>query len=153
MCVALWPDAPPSEHRAHAAATIAGMPRSTLPVQLFVAEEGNRLIGFVEVGLRSHADGCDASRPVGFVEGWYVAADRRREGIGRALMDRAEAWARHQGAIEMGSDTWIDTRASELAHAALGFEVVDRCVHLRKALGPAADTPEEDNTDRDRGAP
>jgi aminoglycoside 6'-N-acetyltransferase I len=137
MCVALWPDAPPDDHRAHAAATLARTPRSTLPLELFVAEDGHRLIGFIEVGLRSHADGCDETRAVGFVEGWYVADDRRREGVGRALMKRAEAWARSMGPIEIGSDTWIDNEASLRAHVALGFEVIDRCVHLRKTLGSA----------------
>jgi len=34
----------------------------------------------------------------------------------------------------MGSDTWIDHEDSQLAHRALGFEIVDRCVHFRKSL-------------------
>jgi len=34
----------------------------------------------------------------------------------------------------MASDTWIDNEASQRAHEALAFEVVDRCVHFRKAL-------------------
>jgi aminoglycoside 6'-N-acetyltransferase I len=34
----------------------------------------------------------------------------------------------------MASDALIDNRPSEDAHRALGFEVVDRCVHLRKDL-------------------
>jgi len=36
--------------------------------------------------------------------------------------------------VEMASDTWIDHEESQLAHAALGFDVVDRCVHFRKQL-------------------
>jgi aminoglycoside 6'-N-acetyltransferase I len=72
--------------------------------------------------------------PVGFVEGWYVAADRRAQGVGRALMAAAEAWAREQGCREMASDTWLDNEPSQHAHEALGFEVVDRCVHFKKPL-------------------
>ena len=49
-------------------------------------------------------------------------------------MHRAEAWAREQGCAELASDTWIDNEESQRAHAALGFEVVDRCVNYRKKL-------------------
>jgi SAM-dependent methyltransferase len=38
----------------------------------------------------------------------------------------------------MASDTWLDSAASQHAHAALGFEVVDRCVHYRKTMASAA---------------
>jgi aminoglycoside 6'-N-acetyltransferase I len=135
LMAALWPDASPAEHRLDAEALFTGAVRSTMPLALFVAENAEgQTIGFVEVGLRSHADGCDGSQPVGFVEGWYVGAEYRGVGVGRALMKTAEEWARAQGCIEMASDTWIDNTGSERAHQALGFEVVDRCVHFRKAL-------------------
>ena len=49
-------------------------------------------------------------------------------------MDAAADWARSAGARELASDTWLDNEPSQHAHAALGFEVVDRCVHYRKAL-------------------
>jgi aminoglycoside 6'-N-acetyltransferase I len=131
---ALWPEGSLEEHRAELADLLAGRPRSTLPLAVFVADDGGRLIGFIEVGLRSHADGCDPARPCGFVEGWYVVPERQREGVGRLLMQRAEAWARAQGARELASDTWIDQDESQRAHEALGFEIVDRCVHYKKGL-------------------
>src|ERR1700722_401586 len=90
--------------------------------------------GFIEVGLRSHADGCDTRHPVGFIEGWYVEAAHRGSGVGSALMRTAEGWARSQGCRELASDTWIDHEDSLRAHEALGFEVVDRCVHFKKSL-------------------
>jgi aminoglycoside 6'-N-acetyltransferase I len=34
----------------------------------------------------------------------------------------------------MASDTWIDNEVSQRVHDSLGYEVVDRCVHYRKAL-------------------
>src|SRR5204863_3252567 len=55
---------------------------------------------FLEVDLRSHADGCNPSRPVGYIEGWYVAQSYRTRGIGRKLLAAAEDWARSQGCIE-----------------------------------------------------
>ena len=135
LALALWPDAPAAEHREHAAAILSGEPPSTLPLTLIVAEVERVVVGFIEVGLRSHADGCDPRHPVGFVEGWCVEARHQRRAVGRALMAAAEQWARSHGAREMASDTWIDEEGSQRAHAALGFEVVDRCMHFRKALG------------------
>jgi aminoglycoside 6'-N-acetyltransferase I len=134
MFVALWPDGNLEEHRAEAALVLAGTPPSTLPLVVFVAEADGNIVGFIEVGLRSHADGCDGRRPVGFIEGWYVESEHRRKGVGRALMRKAEQWARSQGCCEMASDTWIDHESSQRAHEALGFEVVDRCAHLRRSL-------------------
>jgi aminoglycoside 6'-N-acetyltransferase I len=134
LATALWPDDPAREQRPHLRAVLAGKPQSTLPLVLFVADDGGALCGFVEVGLRSHADGCDGRRAVGFVEGWFVVAERRGQGIGRALIKAAEAWARDQGCREMASDTWADNEASARAHEALGFAVVDRCINFRKPL-------------------
>jgi aminoglycoside 6'-N-acetyltransferase I len=91
-------------------------------------------LGFAEVDLRSHADGCDPARPVGYLEGWYVAAEARRSGVGRRLLSAAEDWARSHGCVEVASDTWVDNELSQACHEALGFQVVDRCVHYRKAL-------------------
>jgi aminoglycoside 6'-N-acetyltransferase I len=106
-----------------------------LPAAILVAhDEKDALLGFLEVGLRSHADGCDPAWPVGFVEGWFVGEKFRNQGVGRELMRSAEDWARAHGAREMASDALINNDRSQRAHAALGFEVVDRCMHFRKAL-------------------
>jgi aminoglycoside 6'-N-acetyltransferase I len=134
LCAALWTDQSAGDLEPHMAATLAGRPWSTLPLVVFVAEIENALVGFVEVGLRSHAEACDGRRAVGFIEGWYVQPQHRRHGIGRALIACAEQWSREQGAVELGSDTWIDHQASIDAHSALGFEIVERAVHFRKAL-------------------
>jgi aminoglycoside 6'-N-acetyltransferase I len=131
---ALWPESAPEEHRAEAASVLSGAPISTMPLVVFVAEVEGKPIAFIEVGLRSHADGCDTSRPVGFLEGWYVEPAHRRRGVGGALVRAAEDWARSKECREMGSDTWVDHEDSQRAHEGLGFEVVDRCVHYRKGL-------------------
>jgi aminoglycoside 6'-N-acetyltransferase I len=131
---ALWPDGSRAEHQEEARAILAGSPPSTLPLVVFVAEAGGAVVAFIEVGLRSHADGCDTRRPVGFIEGWLVEPEHRGKGVGRALMLAAEDWARSQGCRELASDTWLDHEVSQRAHEALGFEVVDRCVNFKKAL-------------------
>jgi aminoglycoside 6'-N-acetyltransferase I len=134
LAAALWPDEPPRGHRAHMRATLAGKPHSTLPLVVFLAERAGRAVGFIEVGLRSHADGCDGRRAVGFIEGWFVTRAERGRGTGRRLMRAAERWAIGQGCRELASDTWADNRPSQRVHQALGFEIVDRCVTFRKTL-------------------
>jgi aminoglycoside 6'-N-acetyltransferase I len=135
MCAQLWPEASVDEHRRELDRLLAARPTGLLPSTILVAEDGDgALQAFLEVGLRSHVDGCDPTRPTGYVEGWFVREGFRKTGIGRALMRAAEGWAREQGCTEMGSDALIDNLGSERAHIALGFEVVDRCVNFRKAL-------------------
>jgi aminoglycoside 6'-N-acetyltransferase I len=137
LLFALWPDSPATAHAADIAPILSGTFPGALPEAVFVVDHlarDGRLVGFVQVSLRSHADGCDASHPVGYLEGWYVEPAFRRQGVGASLVHTAEAWSRSHGCREMASDTWLDHDVSHQAHAALGFEVVDRCVHFRKTL-------------------
>ncbi|WP_018110586.1 aminoglycoside 6'-N-acetyltransferase [Thermus igniterrae] len=99
----------------------------------FVAEVEGELVGFVEVGLRPYAEGCETS-PVGYLEGWYVRPPWRRQGVGRALVERAEAWARAQGCTEMASDAQLENLPGQEAHRHLGYQEVERIVCFRKPL-------------------
>jgi aminoglycoside 6'-N-acetyltransferase I len=130
----LWPDTSLAEQRREIHAFLNGTMAVT-PAANLVAQDGSgRVIGFLEVDLRSHADGCDPAQPVGYIEGWFVREQFRARGVGRALVQAAEDWARKLKCLEMASDVLIDNDGSQKAHAALGYEVVDRCVHYRKAL-------------------
>jgi len=132
---ALWADSTAEEHARELIAILEGKASSPSPTVTLVVEAGDqKLLGFLEAGLRSHADGCDPSHPVGFIEGWYVAENHRQQGVGGKLLAAAEEWARVHGCVEMASDTWIDNEISQRVHEALGYEVVDRCVHYRKTL-------------------
>ena len=134
MRAALWPDSPAEEHARELQPILEGTLSYPFPLQNFVAEASGQLVGFLEVDLRSHADGCDPTRPVGYIEGWYLDTDWRGQGIGRKLLAAAEDWARSHGCLEMASDTWIDNELSQRVHEAAGYTVVDRCVHYRKRL-------------------
>lgn len=135
MMALLWPDGTIGEFHREAEALIAGGMCGTLPAAVFVAEDERGLLaGFIHAGLRSHADGCDVAQPVGYIEGWFVQEAARGAGVGRDLVEAAEDWARTQGCVEMASDALIGNEVSHRAHSALGFEVVDRCVHYRKNL-------------------
>jgi aminoglycoside 6'-N-acetyltransferase I len=84
-----------------------------LPAIILISygKEGT-LNGSLQVGLRLHANGCDPSQPVGFIEDWFVYEHFRGQGIGKALMRAAENWAHNHGGKEMASDTWIDHASS-----------------------------------------
>jgi aminoglycoside 6'-N-acetyltransferase I len=131
----LWPESSAAEHKNEIASILARRYNGAMSMVIWVAEAPDEVVvGFLEVGLRSHADGCDPKHPVGFVEGWFVMEGHRRKRVGTQLLAAAEDWARQQGCMEMASDTWIDQPVSQRVHEALKFEVVDRCVHYRKAL-------------------
>jgi aminoglycoside 6'-N-acetyltransferase I len=132
---ALWPETSAEDHAQELALILEGTAPVTTPLIIFVAETGDGMVvGFLEVDLRSHADGCNPVRPVGFIEGWFVTESHRHHGIGGRLVAMAEEWSRGKGCAEIASGTWIDNEASQRAHEALGYEEVDRCVHYRETL-------------------
>ena len=103
-------------------------------VLVYESPEG-KVQGMIEVSIRNYAEGCSTDH-VGFIEGWYVNADVRQQGIGRALVAAAENWAIEQGCTEMGSDAVLDNLLSHKAHTQLGYEEVERIVCFRKDLKP-----------------
>lgn len=129
MSLALFPEAT----REDALSDIETV-RSRPDAEVFVVERPTGMLaGFVEVGERAYADGCDTS-PVGYIEAWYVDPDVRKQGYGRALLEAAEAWARARGRREMGSDALLDNETSQRAHERSGYQEVDRIVQFRKSL-------------------
>jgi aminoglycoside 6'-N-acetyltransferase I len=131
----LWPESSVEHHTEELVPILAGKSPGVMPLVYFVAEDRNgEVVGFVEVGLRSTADGCDWARAVGYVEGWYVAESHRRRGVGAELIAAAENWAREQGCTEMASDTQIDNTQSLQAHLRLGYEISERSILFRKKL-------------------
>ena len=132
MRSALWSHASADEHRAEMAEQLA----DEKSFAMFVADRGNgQLCGFLEASLRRYADGCDTS-PVGYLEGWFVDDDVRRQGVGGQLVKAAEQWALDQGCQEMASDCDIANDVSFRSHLAIGYAEVERLIHFRKSLVP-----------------
>jgi aminoglycoside 6'-N-acetyltransferase I len=125
----LWPGSP-SDHEVETRDYFAG-PHGQLTI--LVAEVDGRIAGFLELDYRKYAPGCRSS-PVPFIEGWYVEPDMRRRGVGRALVEAAEARARAAGHHEIASDVEIDNADGINAHLALGYEEVERNVGFRRSL-------------------
>lgn len=129
MRLSLWPDCERVTARDEMMAILAD------PQQVaFVADDPQLgLVGFAEYSIHPHAAGC-ATRPVAYLEGWWVDARVRGRGIGRMLVEAGFDWGRKQGCREMASDTWLDNKASDQAHRALGFVESSRLIHYRRPL-------------------
>ena len=129
---ALWPDCTDEVHDLE----IRLYEQKSDEVAVFVVDTGAPTLGgFIELSVRDRVDGALSER-VGYVEGWYVAPELRGRGVGRRLMDAAEAWTRELGLTELGSDVELGNTASLRAHAALGFKETFRLVHFLKRVGP-----------------
>jgi aminoglycoside 6'-N-acetyltransferase I len=102
------------------------------PLFGLVAEEEGRLVGFAEASIRNYAEGAVGAAP--YLEGIWVEPDRRRRGIGRALLAAVEGWARRQGFDHLGSDALLDNAVSHIWHRRVGFGEVERIVIFGKPL-------------------
>ena len=125
----LWPKADRTSLAREAAGLLA---REDFAVFGARAANGN-WVGFLEIGARDVAEGCETS-PVGYVEGLWVDAPVRRSGLARRLMATAATWARSRGYSEMASDTEIDNTLSQDVHKRLGFAETERLVCFRMSL-------------------
>ena len=120
--LALWPDEPLAELAADVRHFFdKGTP---LIAAGFLAWEGDEPVGFLELSVRPYVPGADhVSAP--FIEGWFVDPGWRGKGVGRALVEAAEGWARSRGFTQLGSDALMENVASAEAHEALGFRTVE----------------------------
>jgi aminoglycoside 6'-N-acetyltransferase I len=100
---------------------------------LFAEAGPGHLIGVLEASIRPYVEDCETDH-VGYLEGWYVEPEFRKQGIGRELVRQAEDWARDRGCTEMASDAEIGNDLSLEAHLNLGYKETSRLVHLRKEL-------------------
>ena len=129
---ALWPDGTLEEHERDADRFLAGHRHE--PAEVLIALDHNDgAIGFAELSIRNIVDSCRTDR-VGYLEGWYVIPEARRQGIGAALIAAAERWAKSAGCREFASDARLDNEVSHRAHAAVGFTETGRSVNFRKDL-------------------
>jgi GNAT superfamily N-acetyltransferase len=103
---------------------------------LWVARDGDRVVGCAELSapLRDNTQ-------IGFVE-VDVLPDRRRRGVGRALLDVVARHCRDDGRTSICGEVFVPADGSASPASAfaerLGFEVVHREDHLLLAL-PVAD--------------
>ncbi len=129
---ALWPGSL-SDHDVETWNYFKNLPNTSI---VFVAEADGTIVRFLELDYRKYAPGCSSS-PVPFIEGWYVEPMLQRHGIGRALVEAAEARARAAGHHEIASDAELENTDGIAAHAALGYKEVERVICFRRSLHQA----------------
>jgi len=126
----LWDQVSEDEHKAEMMDIFEH--QDTQFVAVAQSEEG-RLIGFLEASIRPFVEDCHTDH-VGYLEGWFVEQEFRRQSVGRFLVRAAENWAIRKGCTEMASDAEIGNDDSLRAHQRLGYDETSRLVHLRKEL-------------------
>ncbi|MBX3413949.1 MAG: GNAT family N-acetyltransferase [Pirellulales bacterium] len=133
MRKALWPQVSEEKHLVEMGNYLGVVGQDSGLVVLVVVCDKLRLGGFLEASLRPYAEDCE-THPVGYIEGWYIDEELRRQGWGRALVHAAEHWAKENGCREMASDAVLGNEISFRSHLALGYEESSRVIHLRKFL-------------------
>lgn len=100
---------------------------------VLVADEAGRLAGVLIAVLR-HTPGdvpVLATRRYVWIDSLAVRSPRRRQGIGRALMEAAHRWALDQGVDEIELNVWEFNRAAIALYMSLGYTNISRRLYLR----------------------
>jgi GNAT superfamily N-acetyltransferase len=84
---------------------------------VFVAEVGRLLVGMVAVSEQEHWSGQQDA----YVGELVTAEDMEGNGVGRALLARAEAWARDQGLCRVTLETGAANLRARRFYAGLGY--------------------------------
>ena len=125
----LWPHHTAEEMREDMAALLAREDAA-----IFLAYDGEKAIGFAQCQLRhDYVEGTDSS-PVGYLEGIYVAAEYRKQGVARELLAACEGWAKVRGCAEFASDCELDNVQSLQFHLNVGFHEANRIICFTKKL-------------------
>ena len=97
---------------------------------LLVGEWQGRVVALLHVYARPALD----KPPEAVVQALVVSADGRRSGIGKAMMEAAEAWARANGYGSVALASQIQRADAHAFYKALGYDIVATSHLLRKEL-------------------
>jgi aminoglycoside 6'-N-acetyltransferase I len=114
--------------------TLTTVLQSPRQAGFLVRAKDDSAIGFINLSLRYDFVPDARQSPVAFVEGIYVKAAYRQQGLGAALIQFAEQWAKEQGCIDLASDVLIENTASYTFHTKVGFREVERVVFFIKPI-------------------
>lgn len=133
---ALEPDLPPGAEVASAYLPLLFARCARWRGRIFVAAQEGRVVGFAAVQAAvpqeepDEPPGCYA-----LLSDLVVLPEARRSGLGRALLERAEAYARAEGAHVLSLSVLARNAGARSLYAAAGFR--ERFVQLEKRLVPA----------------
>lgn len=96
-------------------------------VALFVAEAGEKLVGFVYVNVRdTPAFPVFVPRRYAIVEGIVVKSEFQNSGIGRILMDKVQGWAIAKGATTIELNVYEFNTSAISFYERLGYQTFSR---------------------------
>ena len=100
----------------------------------FMYKLDDKYVGFLTCSIRTeYVAGCEGKK-VGYLDGIYVLDEYRHKGIATKLLNYFENWAKSKGLKEIASDLEIDNIVSLQFHQKMGFEVVEKSIHLKKNI-------------------
>jgi GNAT superfamily N-acetyltransferase len=97
---------------------------------LLVGEREGHLVALLHVYARPALD----KPPEAIVQALVVASNGRRGGVGKALMARAEAWARERGFTSLALSSQIARDQAHAFYKALGYDIVATSHLFRKTI-------------------
>lgn len=97
-------------------------------VEAWLALDDDDVIGWI----LTHPGRSEDSTQLGFIEDIVVAQSHRRRGIGRGLMDLAEAHYRDRGCPGMQLTVRADNEAALTLYESLGYTTVQHRLRMRK---------------------
>lgn len=100
----------------------------------FIYKLKDKYVGFITCSLKKeYVIGCKTNK-VAYLEGLYVLPEYRRKGIAKELEEHFEQWAKKLGCKELASDLEIDNKASLDFHSKMGYDIVEKTIHLKKEI-------------------
>ena len=102
--------------------------------QFFVADVDGRAVGWVHVVFTEYVD----AEAFAAIAGLVVDRDHRRVGIGRALVDRAERWARDRGCAIVRLASRATRTAAHRFYETLGYAAIKTQYSFINPLDAAA---------------
>ncbi|HNT78813.1 MAG TPA: GNAT family N-acetyltransferase [Anaerolineae bacterium] len=132
----LWPDTPDATHMQEMFDIISS--DTTIAFLMFTPE--NEPVGFIEGALYRNPP-----RNYGYIEGWFVLPDYRKQGLGGQLLEVLELWFLHHNIDLSLSDTIpLEYPLSPEAHAKYGYREHETLQIFIKELDPG-NNRESDN--------
>jgi aminoglycoside 6'-N-acetyltransferase I len=130
----LWPDCQRDQHLEEMASFLREPDRYA---QFIVRGHDGQGLGFAEASIRTDYVNGTESSPVGYLEGLYVRAEARGQGLARLLVEAVSNWAAGHGCVELASDTQPENLVSQAVHQQLGFVETERAVFFSRSLKPS----------------
>jgi len=102
--------------------------------QFLIAESAGRTVGWLHASVATYVE----TDPFVVIGGLVVDRDRRRQGIGRLLMQHAEAWAAAQGCPVVRVWSSTPRAAAHQFYESLGYAIVKTQHSFVKVLSDEA---------------